>query len=230
MNVLLKDLPKSDLPRERLVKYGVSALSNEELITILLRTGTKNVSAKTLSSNVLAYTKDISDLKNITLRDLNKIKGMGTAKSTNILAALELGRRVYEEYRIEDKIKITNAIDAYRYFSKVIEEDTQENFMVIYLDNQSQYISHKLLFKGTLNQSIVHPREIIKEALLINSNKLILMHNHPSGINTPSHSDDEVTKSIIEAGYIFSIKVLDHIIVGKNDYYSYQEEGRIKYE
>ena len=230
MNVLLKDLPKSDLPRERLVKYGVSALSNEELITILLRTGTKNVSAKTLSSNVLAYTKDISDLKNITLRDLNKIKGMGTAKSTNILAALELGRRVYEEYRIEDKIKITNAIDAYRYFSKIIEEDTQENFMVIYLDNQSQYISHKLLFKGTLNQSIVHPREIIKEALLINSNKLILMHNHPSGINTPSHSDDEVTKSIIEAGYIFSIKVLDHIIVGKNDYYSYQEEGRIKYE
>lgn len=230
MNVLLKDLPKSDLPRERLVKYGVSALSNEELITILLRTGTKNVSAKTLSSNVLAYTKDISDLKNITLRDLNKIKGMGTAKSTNILAALELGRRVYEEYRIEDKIKITNAIDAYRYFSKLIEEDTQENFMVIYLDNQSQYISHKLLFKGTLNQSIVHPREVIKEALLINSNKLILMHNHPSGINTPSHSDDEVTKSIIEAGYIFSIKVLDHIIVGKNDYYSYQEEGRIKYE
>lgn len=230
MNVLLKDLPKSDLPRERLVKYGVSALSNEELITILLRTGTKNVSAKTLASNVLAYTKDISDLKNITLRDLNKIKGMGTAKSTNILAALELGRRVYEEYRIEDKIKITNAIDAYRYFSKLIEEDTQENFMVIYLDNQSQYISHKLLFKGTLNQSIVHPREVIKEALLINSNKLILMHNHPSGINTPSHSDDEVTKSIIEAGYIFSIKVLDHIIVGKNDYYSYQEEGRIKYE
>lgn len=230
MNVLLKDLPKSDLPRERLVKYGVSALSNEELITILLRTGTKNVSAKTLSSNVLAYTKDISDLKNITLRELNKIKGMGTAKSTNILAALELGRRVYEEYRIEDKIKITNAIDAYRYFSKLIEEDTQENFMVIYLDNQSQYISHKLLFKGTLNQSIVHPREVIKEALLINSNKLILMHNHPSGINTPSHSDDEVTKSIIEAGYIFSIKVLDHIIVGKNDYYSYQEEGRIKYE
>lgn len=230
MNVLLKDLPKSDLPRERLVKYGVSALSNEELITILLRTGTKNVSAKTLASNVLAYTKDISDLKNITLRELNKIKGMGTAKSTNILAALELGRRVYEEYRIEDKIKITNAIDAYRYFSKLIEEDTQENFMVIYLDNQSQYISHKLLFKGTLNQSIVHPREVIKEALLINSNKLILMHNHPSGINTPSHSDDEVTKSIIEAGYIFSIKVLDHIIVGKNDYYSYQEEGRIKYE
>lgn len=230
MNVLLKDLPKSDLPRERLVKYGVSALSNEELITILLRTGTKNVSAKTLASNILAYTKDISDLKNITLRDLNKIKGMGTAKSTNVLAALELGRRVYEEYRIEDKIKITNAIDAYRYFSKLIEEDTQENFMVIYLDNQSQYISHKLLFKGTLNQSIVHPREIIKEALLINSNKLILMHNHPSGINTPSHSDDEVTKSIIEAGYIFSIKVLDHIIVGKNDYYSYQEEGRIKYE
>lgn len=230
MNVLLKDLPKSDLPRERLVKYGVSALSNEELITILLRTGTKNVSAKTLASNILAYTKDISDLKNITLRELNKIKGMGTAKSTNVLAALELGRRVYEEYRIEDKIKITNAIDAYRYFSKLIEEDTQENFMVIYLDNQSQYISHKLLFKGTLNQSIVHPREIIKEALLINSNKLILMHNHPSGINTPSHSDDEVTKSIIEAGYIFSIKVLDHIIVGKNDYYSYQEEGRIKYE
>lgn len=230
MSVLLKDLPKSDLPRERLIKYGVNALSNEELITILLRTGTKNLSAKALASNILAYANDISDLKNITIRELNQIKGMGSAKSTNILAALELGKRVYEEYKIEDKIKITNAIDAYRYFSNLISDDTQENFMVIYLDNANKYISHKILFKGTINQSLVHPREVIKEALLLNSNKIILMHNHPSGVNNPSISDDNVTISIIEAGSIFSIKVLDHIILGKNDYYSYQEEGRIKYE
>jgi len=230
LSVLLKDLPKEDLPRERLLSNGVESLSNTELIAILLRTGTKSVSAKDLADAILSKYKDITEMKYVSIQELESIKGMGFAKSTNLLAALELGRRVYDDAKIEPKIKINSSIDAYRYFAKYIINDRQENFMAIYLDNQNQYISHKILFKGTLNQSLVHPREVLKEALILNGIKIILMHNHPSGVLSPSISDDEVTRSIAESGNIMGIRVLDHIIVGDKDYYSYTEEGRIKYE
>lgn len=229
MSTLLKDLPTEDLPRERLISYGVKNLSNEELIAILLGTGTKNISAKTLACNILSNIKSISDLKNINLKQLESIKGMGTAKSTNLLAAIELGMRVCEN-NIDEKIKIINAKMVYDFFANYIKWDTQENFMVIYLDNKSHYIEHKIIFKGTLNSSLVHPREVIKEALLINSNLIILMHNHPSGDVIPSTEDDNVTSAISQAANLLGIKVIDHLIVSRNTYYSYTEEGKLKYE
>lgn len=230
MPVLLKNLPREDLPRERLIRGGVSSLSNEELVAILLRTGTEGISAKELASEIISSVKDIGDLKYISLSMLSKHRGMGIAKSTNLIAALELGKRVYSEGSIKEKVKISNAIDCYRYFAKEIMYESQEHFMAIFLDNQQRYISHKIIFKGTINMSIVSPREVFKLALEEDANKIILMHNHPSGVLNPSKADDILTETIVKSGAMMDIKVLDHVIVGQNDYYSYVEEGRLVYE
>lgn len=230
MSVLIKDLPKEDMPRERLLKYGKENLSNEELIAIILRTGTKNKSSKDLANSILKKINSIEELRSININDLKKIKGLGDTKIITLLAALELGKRVYENDLIIDKLQINNSVDIYRYFSKYIIDEKQENFMVIYLDNHKQYISHKILFKGTINKSIVSPREVFKEAFLCDASAIVIMHNHPSGIVMPSKSDDETTNEILNAGNAFGIPLLDHLIVGNGDYYSYLEEGNLKYE
>ena len=146
MSILLKDLPKEDLPRERLQKYGVKNLSNAELIAILLRTGTHEKSVKTLAENILSKYESIRDMRDLSIPELTKIKGMGLAKSTNLIAALELGKRVYEEESISREIKIHNSVDAYRYFASLIKDERQEHFLAIYLDNHQRYITHKIPF------------------------------------------------------------------------------------
>lgn len=230
MSIMLKDLPTEDLPRERLLTYGAKNLSNEELIAIILRTGTLGTSVKDLATMILSSCGDITNLKYMTIKKISEIKGLGTVKSTTLLAALELGRRVYEENKLTPNIKIQNSLDAFRYFAKYIIDDKQENLLVIYLDNQKQHINYKILFKGTLNQSLVHPREIFKTAFLESASALIIMHNHPSGIVTPSKADDEFTAQLIKVGNIMGVQVLDHLIVGGGNYYSYIEEGKLRYE
>lgn len=230
LSIMLKDLPKEDLPRERLLTYGAKNLTNEELIAIVLRTGTMNTSVKDLATMILSSCGDITNLKYMTIKKMSEIKGLGTVKGATLLAALELGRRVYEENKLSPNIRVHNSLDAFRYFAKYIINDKQENFLVIYLDSQKQYINYKILFKGTLNQSLVHPREIFKEGFLESASAIIVMHNHPSGVLTPSRADDEFTSQLVRVGNIMGMQVLDHIIVGGGNYYSYIEEGRIKYE
>ncbi len=230
MSIMLKDLPTEDLPRERLLTYGAQNLSNEELISIILRTGTFNTSVKDLSTMILSQCGDITNLKYMTIKKMSEIKGLGTVKCATLLAALELGRRVYEENKLTTKLRINNSQDAFKYFSRYIIDDKQENFLVIYLDNQKQYINYKILFKGTINQSLVHPREIFKNAFLESASAIVVMHNHPSGLVLPSGKDDEFTKALVEAGELMGIKVLDHLVVGGGNYYSYIEEGRLRYE
>ena len=227
--MILRDYPEEERPRERLQKYGVKALSNSELIAILFRTGTKESHVKNLADTILSNYSSISELKNISLPELLKIKGLGLAKSANLIAALELGKRVYECSNINPKLKLSSSEEVYKRFAPLIRDELQENFLVIYLDNHSRYIAHKILFIGTIDKSIINPREIVKEALLVNASLLIIMHNHPSGIVTPSISDDEATRSIVDASNLFNITLLDHIIVGGNKYYSYLEEKRIQY-
>ena len=229
MNLLLRDYPEEERPRERMQKYGVKALSNSELIAILFRTGSKEQSVKYLADSLLSRYSSINELKSITLPELLKIKGLGLAKSANLIAALELGKRVYEESNISPKLKLNSSEEVYKHFSSLIKDELQEHFLVIYLDNHGRYITHKILFIGTIDKSIINPREIIKEALLINASLLVIMHNHPSGIVTPSTSDDEATRSIVNASNLFNITLLDHIIVGGNKYYSYLEEKRIQH-
>ena len=228
--MLLRDLPKEEMPRERLLKYGEKSLSNEELIAIILRTGIKNKSAKDLAGYLLSSVKEINELRNIKINKLKEIKGLGDTKIITLIAALELGRRVYDNNSIKAKLKVRNSIDAFRYFSKYIIDDYQENLLAVFVDNHKQYISHSVLFKGSKKESVVSPQEIFKKAIEENASGVIIMHNHPSGIVLPSKSDDETTKAVADVGNVVGIPLIDHIIVGNNRYFSYVEEGKLVYE
>ena len=221
-NIKIKDLPESEKPRERAIKCGISTLSNEELLSIILKTGTKNISVKTLASKVLQELKDINSLKDITINKLIKIKGIGKVKAIELIASLELGKRVY--YLNDNKNNILNSSNkVFDYFKDILMYETQENFIAVYLDSKSRIISYKLLFKGTLNTSCVHPREIFKYAFLESAYSIIVIHNHPSGEVTPSAPDIELTNVLFEIGKLMGIPVIDHIIIGKTKYYSFYE-------
>ena len=218
----IKDIPINERPRERLIKYGVNNLSNEELLAILLKTGCKEYNVKELSNILLKELGGIKGLRNISINSLNRIKGIGKVKSIELLSALELGKRVYY---VEEKnnIKLNNTTKIFEYFKDLFINEDQENFYAIYLNTKSKLITYKLLFKGTINMSCVHPREIFKYAVLESAYSIIIMHNHPSNDTTPSIQDEEVTYSLMELGKTMGIPVVDHIIFGKDNYYSFYE-------
>jgi len=222
-----KDLPNIDKPRERLIRKGSSSLSNEELLSIILKTGTKNKSVNEVSCDVLKKIKDIRNLKNITVNKLINIKGIGKVKAIELLAVIELGKRIYQEVGDDDLITCSSSDIIVKYFDYLFKDKKQEEFYVIYLDNKKKYINKKLLFIGSINYSIVHPREIFKEAYLYSASSIICIHNHPSGDPFPSKEDDNITRKINEIGKIHGINLIDHIIIGKNKYYSYFEQKRI---
>ena len=219
---MIKDIPKSERPRERAIKNGVEVLSNEELLSIILKTGTKNCNVKNLSSKILSSINDIQDLKNITISSLIKINGIGSVKAIELLASLELGKRVFYLEK-KDNIKLNNSKKIYKYFKDLFINENQENFYAVYLDSKSKLISYKLLFKGTLNTSCVHPREIFKYAVLESAASIIVLHNHPSGDSTPSKEDEILTNKLFEIGLTMAIPVVDHIIFGNNEYFSFYE-------
>lgn len=223
-NILIKDIPISERPRERLVRYGVKNLSNEELISIILKTGTKEVSVKELSTSILSKYSDISNLKDLEINNLLNIKGIGKVKAIELIAAIELGRRVYLDKNI-DSVKITGSIDVYNYFKDLLKDEKQEHFYCLYLDNKKKVISKKLLYVGTINGSTAHPREIFKMAYLVSASFIICVHNHPSGDPNPSNQDIVFTNNLIEIGKLNNIPILDHIVIGNNSYYSFFEEG-----
>jgi len=224
--LLIKDIPIEDRPRERLINNGVENLSNEELLAIILKTGIKNESVKTISSKVLKEVKDIYDLKNITINKLLNIKGIGKVKAIELIAALELGRRVYYNKKVERK-KLDNAENVYEYFKYYFIDKKQEYFYCLYLDSKNNLIDKKLLFIGTLNKSIVHPREIFKEAYLLSASNIICVHNHPSGDVNPSKEDIRFTSNLVQIGLIQGIPILDHIIIGNDSYYSFFKNNNI---
>ena len=223
-NILIKDIPISERPRERLVRYGAKNLSNEELISIILKTGTKEVSVKDLSTSIISKYSDISNLKDLEINSLLNIKGIGKVKAIELIAAIELGRRVYLDKNIES-VKITGSIDVYNYFNDLLKDKKQEYFYCLYLDNKKKVISKKLLYVGTINGSTAHPREIFKMAYLVSASFIICVHNHPSGDPNPSNQDIVFTNNLIEIGKLNNIPILDHIVIGNNSYYSFFEEG-----
>lgn len=222
-NTLIKDIPKSERPRERLKKYGRENISNEELLSIVLNTGTKNKSVKDISNLILSKINDITDLKDITLNSLKQIDGIGEVKAIKILASIELGKRVYMDKNLVN-IKMDTPEKIYNYMKNEVEGKNQEYFYAIYLDSKKNLIDKKLLFIGTLNKSIVHPREIFKYAYLLSASSIICVHNHPSGDTIPSKEDLNLTKALVEIGKIQGINIIDHIIIGKN-YYSLYQNG-----
>ena len=179
-------------PRERLERYGASKLTTEELIAIIIKTGTKECSSKVLASNILSNLKKISDFTDISINTLTDIKGIGKTKAITLLAAIELGKRVYSDEKREF-ISFLDASSIFNYYRIKFFNKKQEYFYVIYLDNQKNFITDKELFIGTINMSVVHPREIFKEAYINSASYIICLHNHPSGDPLPSKEDINLT-------------------------------------
>jgi len=225
-DMMIRDVNIADRPRERLLRQGAMSLSNQELLAILLRTGTKEESVLVLANRVLSTFERLHHLKHATIEEMVAIKGIGEVKAIQILAAIELGRRLSQKQN-DDKYTVRSPQDAAAYLMPDMTSLSQEHFVVLFLDVKNQIIHKKTIFIGGLNASIVHPREIFREAVKRSAASIICAHNHPSGVPTPSPEDIEVTKRIQEAGYIIGIELLDHVIIGDHQFISLKEKGFI---
>ena len=225
-NIKIKKIPINDRPRERLINIGAKNLSNDELLAIILNSGNKNISVKNIATSILSKIKDLKELENLSYQDLIKIDGVGKVKAIIILAFVELSKRMNTDIENINNIKLTDPSKVFKYYKNKINK-TQEEFYCIYLDAKKRVINQKLLFVGTVNHSLVHPRDIFKEAYRLNSAFIICIHNHPSGDVNPSIDDTKVTKRIGEIGNLMGIKLIDHIIVSETNYYSFLENGKI---
>jgi len=221
----IKSLPSDSRPREKLIKHGPLSLSDAELLAIILRTGNKKENVLSLS-NKLFSKFDIKKLSRARISNLKRSLGVGDAKACQILACFELGRRL-AKFKEDKNITVREAKDIAKLLIPEMSSLKQEHFKGIYLDSRKKIIRTETLFVGSLNESVVHPREIFQIALEENAAALILVHNHPSGDSTPSSFDIEMTKELVKAGEILGISVLDHIIIGDGRYFSLREKGMI---
>jgi DNA repair protein RadC len=223
-SLLIKDFPQDERPRERFVQNGPQSLSNHELIAILLRTGTKDESVLQLANRLLTHFDGLRLLKDASLDEITAIKGIGSAKAIQVLAAVEIGRRI-SNLTYDDRYIIRSPEDGANYVMHEMRFLSQEHFVCLYLNTKNQVLHKQTIFIGSLNASIVHPREVFKEAFRRSAASIICIHNHPSGDPTPSREDIEVTKRLAESGKIIGIDVLDHLIIGENKFVSLKEKG-----
>lgn len=226
MNYKIKDLPLDERPREKLKLKGKEALSNEELVAIILKTGNREKSVKDLSIELVKTLQSIQDLNNITIGDLTKIKGIKEAKALTLIAAIELGRRVFSALP-EEKYKITSALDIFDFFKSKIIGLKQEKLFAVFLNTKNEIITYETVFMGTQNKSVTHPREIFNLAIRHSAVKIILVHNHPTNDPTPSAEDIEFTKVMKEAGLLLQIPVIDHIVIGETKFFSFFDHHMI---
>lgn len=225
----LQQLPETERPRERFIKVGRENLSNEELLSIILKCGTNGKNVREVAQEVLTKFKTIHDLQDATLDNLLQIKGIGKVKAIELLASIELGKRIFLEQPEKNNKKLLSAEDIYQEMKYLFYRKKQEYFYCLYFNNRQELIERKLLFMGTINRSLVHPREIFKGAYLNSASSIICMHNHPSGDLTPSREDIRLTKQLVEIGRITGIPVTDHIIASDDGYYSFYENNRMEY-
>ncbi|WP_175384364.1 RadC family protein [Bacillus sp. FJAT-27225] len=221
---MIRDYPQEERPRERFIAGGPSSLSNHELIALLLRTGTKDESVLQLANRLLSHFEGLRLLKAASLEEITAIKGIGQAKAIQLMAALELGGRV-ANLSNHERYVIRSPEDGANYVMNEMRFLSQEHFVCLYLNTKNQVLHKQTIFIGSLNASIVHPREVFKEAFRRSAASIICLHNHPSGDPTPSREDIEVTKRLSECGKIIGIDVLDHLIIGENKFVSLKEKG-----
>ena len=218
------DISLENRPRERFLKQGPEVLSDAELFAILLRTGTIHENVIDMSNRLLSeYSLD--RLFDCSLKELQKIKGIGQIKAMQILAMSELGKR-YKKSKNQTK-KIACSEDVFNYFHEILKDKKQEYFYILMLNTLNHIIGEQLISKGGLDSSLAHPREIFKEAIKNSAAKIILIHNHPSGIVQPSKMDEHITDRFNESGKLLKIKVMDHVIIGKEEYYSFRENSKL---
>ncbi|MGR3765209.1 RadC family protein [Rossellomorea sp. NS-SX7] len=222
--LMIRDYPQDERPRERLIQSGAASLSNQELLAILLRTGTRSESVLQLSNRLLTSFDGLNLLKDASLEEITKTKGIGLAKAVQIMAAVELGRRI-GNLAFDDRYSIRSPEDGANYVMNDMRFLAQEHFVCLYLNTKNQVLHKQTIFIGSLNASIVHPREVFKEAFRRSAASIICIHNHPSGDPTPSREDIEVTKRLVECGRIIGIDILDHLIIGEKKFISLKEKG-----
>ncbi|PBJ13941.1 DNA repair protein RadC [Flavobacterium sp. ACN6] len=220
----IKNWSEDDKPREKLMLKGKEALSDAELIAILIGSGSRNESAVSLSKRILASAGNINALGKMSISNLMQFKGVGEAKAISIVAALELGRRQRSEDALQFK-KITSSKAVFEIMQPIIGQLPHEEFWVLFLNNANKVISKSQLSKGGIAGTIVDARLVFKLALENAATGLILCHNHPSGNLTPSDADKQITKKMKLAGESLDVKVLDHLIITESKYYSFVDEG-----
>ena len=220
----IRDVHEADRPRERLIRQGAQSLSNQELLAILLRTGTKEESVLALANRVLMNFEKLHALKQATIEEIVDIKGIGEAKAVQLLAAIELGRRLAQK-EPNERFTIRSPDDAASYLMQEMTSLPQEHFVCLFLNVKNQVLHKQTIFVGSLNSSIVHPRDIFREAVKRSAAAIICAHNHPRGVPTPSPEDIEVTSRLYEAGQIMGVDLLDHVIIGDHQYVSMKEKG-----
>ncbi|MBB6445873.1 RadC family protein [Bacillus benzoevorans] len=223
-SLMIRDFPKDERPRERFIQNGPESLANHELVALMLRTGTKDESVLQLANRLLTHFEGLRLLKDATLNEITSIKGIGMAKAVQLLASVELGRRI-ANLNYDDRYVIRSPEDGAKYMMNDMRFLTQEHFVALYLNTKNQVLHKQTIFIGSLNASIVHPREVFKQAIRRSAASLICLHNHPSGDPSPSREDIEVTKRLNECGKIIGIELLDHLIIGENKFVSLKEKG-----
>jgi DNA repair protein RadC len=221
----IKNWAADDRPREKMLSKGAAVLSNSELIAILINNGSKDKSAVDLAKEVLKLGSDnLNELGKLTLKDFQQIKGIGEAKAITIAAALELGRRRQAAATLEKPI-VKSSTDIAQYLKAVLKDFTYEVFAVLFLNRANKINHFEIISRGGITGTVADPRIILKKALENDAVSLVLSHNHPSGSLKPSRADEELTLKIKEAAKYFDIKILDHIIVSEEGYYSFADEG-----
>src|SRR5690554_364836 len=212
-------------PREKLLKHGVRVLLDQELIAILLRTGSKKYGVLDLANQVLNFINGLSDIKNITAEDLLTIHGISDAKATTIIAAVELGRRL-DTKNAPKKLVIQESSDVYHMLREDMSYLAKEHLVVLCLDIKGHVVKNETIYMGTTSSVQVSVKDLFKSAVRIGAFGIIVVHNHPSGDATPSRADDQLTETIEDAGKLLTIEMIDHIIIGKNQFYSYRKQRK----
>lgn len=221
----IKHWAADDRPREKMISKGKGALSNAELIAILISSGNGEFSAVELARQVLnTVNNKLYDLSKLSIDELKQHKGIGEAKAVSIMAALELGRR-WGLTSPEERQSINNSREAYESFLPLIDDPSKEHFMVAYLNQGNKIIKMERISIGGITSTMADPKVIFKNALLKEATAIMLCHNHPSGVARPSTEDKQLTQKIVSAGKILDINVLDHLIIGENSYFSFAEQG-----
>lgn len=208
----IKDLPLEVRPREKALAYGIKTLSDQELLALLIRTGTRKESALSVANNVLRMTKGLKGLNQVHSSELMSISGIKDAKALEIMAIIEISKRI-SRFEMNQSISIEEPKSLMHWLNKEIGYKNQEHFMAVYLNHQLKILGHQILFKGTVDKSLIHPRDLFREAMKVNASRIILVHNHPGKTLEASQADLHTTKALVEGARILGIEILDHIIV-----------------
>lgn len=222
----VRDLPKQERPRERLHRFGPEALSAQELVALMIGRGVPYRSVMSIAQELLSRFGSVRGISQATIEELADIKGIGAARAAQLKACFELGKRQELETELEE-MDVGNPRDIAKAIGLSLKDKVKEHFKLVMLNSRHKVIGLSNISTGTLTASLVHPREVFKEAIVHNAASVILVHNHPSGDPEPSADDLSVTRRLAEAGKILGIEVVDHVIIAKTTYFSFREKGLI---